>query len=503
MKKLQTLRFLYPLILGFSCLLLLIFSHPGNAAKRTLIVAVEPVYPPFEFQAANGELQGFDIDLIREVGKAADFEVQFQSLPFDGIIPAIQAGTVDTAVSAMTITPARSQVVSFSRPYFKAGLAIAVRTGTTGINSLDDLKGKRIAVQIGTTGAQTAKKIPDATIRTFDAAVLALQELSNGNVDAVINDAPVTLYAINTGNLKRVQVVGQLVTEEFYGIPTALNSPNLKLINQGLTTTLENGTYEQIYRKWFNADPPQLPDTAFDPTGENASTTAASPLKVILDALPSLLAGAVITLQLAAISTLFGLIAGSLIGIARLSKVLPVRWAARAYIDFFRGTPLLVQIFMIYFGIPAVLKELQIDFSFDRFLAAVVALSLNSAAYIGEIVRAGIQSIDYGQSEAAQSLGLDSVQTMRYIIFPQAFRRMLPPLGNEFITLLKDTSLVAVIGFEELFRRGQLIVAENYRPFELYTAVALVYLVLTLLSSQAFSFLERWMDPIRHRSTKS
>ncbi|EKQ70486.1 amine acid ABC transporter, permease protein, 3-TM region, His/Glu/Gln/Arg/opine family [Leptolyngbyaceae cyanobacterium JSC-12] len=502
MKKLQPLRFLYPLILGFSCLLLLVFSHPGNAAKRSLIVAVEPVYPPFEFQAANGELQGFDIDLMREVGKAADFEVQFQSLPFDGIIPALQAGTVDAAVSAMTITPERSQVVSFSRPYFKAGLAIAVRTGTQEINSLEDLAGKKIAVQIGTTGAQTAKKIPNATIRTFDAAVMALQELSNGNVDAVINDAPVTLYAINTGNLKRVQIVGQLLTEEFYGIPTALNSPNLKLINQGLTTILENGTYERIYRKWFNADPPQLPATAFDPTGKTAATTA-SPLRVILDALPSLLAGAFITLQLAAISTLLGLIAGSLIGIARLSRVLPVRWAARAYIDFFRGTPLLVQIFMIYFGIPAVLKESQIDFSFDRFLAAVVALSLNSAAYIGEIVRAGIQSIDYGQSEAAQSLGLDSVQTMRYIIFPQAFRRMLPPLGNEFITLLKDTSLVAVIGFEELFRRGQLIVAENYRPFELYTAVALVYLALTLLSSQAFSFLERWMDPLRHRATKS
>ncbi len=502
MKKLQPLRFLYPLILGFSCLLLLVFSHPGNAAKRSLIVAVEPVYPPFEFQAANGELQGFDIDLMREVGKAADFEVQFQSLPFDGIIPALQAGTVDAAVSAMTITPERSQVVSFSRPYFKAGLAIAVRTGTQEINSLEDLAGKKIAVQIGTTGAQTAKKIPNATIRTFDAAVMALQELSNGNVDAVINDAPVTLYAINTGNLKRVQIVGQLLTEEFYGIPTALNSPNLKLINQGLTTILENGTYERIYRKWFNADPPQLPATAFDPTGKTVATTA-SPLRVILDALPSLLAGAVITLQLAAISTLLGLIAGSLIGIARLSRVLPVRWAARAYIDFFRGTPLLVQIFMIYFGIPAVLKESQIDFSFDRFLAAVVALSLNSAAYIGEIVRAGIQSIDYGQSEAAQSLGLDSVQTMRYIIFPQAFRCMLPPLGNEFITLLKDTSLVAVIGFEELFRRGQLIVAENYRPFELYTAVALVYLALTLLSSQAFSFLERWMDPLRHRATKS
>jgi arginine/lysine/histidine/glutamine transport system substrate-binding/permease protein len=152
---------------------------------------------------------------------------------------------------------------------------------------------------------------------------------------------------------------------------------------------------------------------------------------------------------------------------------------------------------MVYFGIPAVLKGAGIAFSFDRFAAAVLALSLNSAAYIAEIVRGGIQSIEAGQSEAAQSLGLDAVQTMRYVIFPQAFRQMLPPLGNEFISLLKDTSLVAVIGFEELFRRGQLIVAENYRPFEIYAAVAFVYLVLTLLSSQFFTQLERWMDPVK------
>jgi arginine/lysine/histidine/glutamine transport system substrate-binding/permease protein len=133
----------------------------------------------------------------------------------------------------------------------------------------------------------------------------------------------------------------------------------------------------------------------------------------------------------------------------------------------------------------------------------VLALSLNSAAYIAEIVRAGIQSIDLGQSEAAESLGLDSIQTMRYVIFPQAFRRMLPPLGNEFITLLKDTSLVAVIGFEELFRKGQLIVANNYRAFEIYAAVAIVYLCLTLLSSQAFTWLEKRLNPMLHKKQRS
>ncbi|MDV2995862.1 MAG: L-cystine transport system permease protein YecS [Chroococcidiopsis sp. SAG 2025] len=225
--------------------------------------------------------------------------------------------------------------------------------------------------------------------------------------------------------------------------------------------------------------------------------------EIIFQAIPTLLAGALVTLQLTAFSVLLGLIGGSLVGIARLSHIVPLRWLTRAYVDFFRGTPLLVQIFMIYFGLPAIAQQIGFDFSLDRLAAAVLALSLNSAAYIAEIVRAGIQSIELGQSEAAESLGLDSVQTMRYVIFPQAFRRMLPPLGNEFITLLKDTSLVAVIGFEELFRKGQLIVATNYRAFEIYAAVAIVYLCLTLLSSQGFSWLEKWLNPVARQKQRS
>jgi len=487
------------LLLGLCCFVFVLVSGTSYATTpRNLTVAVEPVYAPFEFKSESGEIQGFDIDLIRAIGEASGFDVTFQNIAFDGIIPALQAGTVDAAVGAMTITPERAQAVDFSRPYFKAGLAIAIKEGTQGINQLADLSGKRVAVQIGTTGAEAIKEVPDAQVSTFNAAVLTLQELNNGNVDAAINDAPVMLYALKTGNLQDIQLTGDLLTEEFYGIPTPRNSPNLQLINQGLSTILQNGTYEQIYRKWFNAAPPQLPETA-------PGIAAAQPrdsigwLATIVNAMPSLLAGALVTIALAAISVILGLGLGSLIAIARLSKVKPVRWIARAYIDFFRGTPLLVQLFMVYFGIPALLQGLGLQFTFDRFLAAIVALSLNAAAYMAEIVRGGIQSIEVGQTEAAQSLGMNSTQTMRHIIFPQALRRMLPPLGNEFITLLKDTSLVAVIGFEELFRQGQLIVATSYRPFEIYAAVALIYLLLTLLSSQAFSYIERAMNPVARR----
>ena len=482
------------LVIGLSCLLLTACSD--NLNRGTMRIATEPAFPPFEFTGQGGNLQGFSIDLMNAIATAASFKIDFQSLPFDGIIPALQSKTVDAAISSITITAERSQTVAFSRPYFKAGLAIAIRADNQNITGFDSLKNKKIAVQIGTTGADKAKAIPGVQIRSFDSAPLALQELVNGNVDAVINDAPVTLYAINTGNLQGIKVVEKLLTEEYYGIATAKNSPNLQLINDGLNRVLANGSYSQIYQKWFKADPPSsLP--AKSPY-ENPNNAAKSALpNLILPFLPILLQGALVTLQLTILSTVLGLITGTLIALLRLSRFLPGRLLARVYVDFFRGTPLIVQIFMIYFGLPAFAQELGFTFNFDRLVAGVIALSLNIAAYIAETVRAGIQSIEVGQTEAAKSLGFSPLLTMRLVIFPQAFRRMLPPLGNEFISLLKDTSLVAVIGFEELFRKGQLIVAQNYRAFEIYAVVALIYLCLTLLASQVFSRLEVWMNPDR------
>ncbi len=511
MTRLSVSRWLrLTLVVCLGCLLLLSscsFNSTSTAAGKTLTVAVEGTYPPFEFQSDKGELQGFDVDLMNAIAASAGFKVRYQSLPFAGIIPALQGQTIDAAVAAMTITEERAKTISFSRPYFRSGLAIVTRTNNQNITNFDSLKNKKIAVQIGTTGAQKASSIPGAEVRSFDDAPTTLRELLNGNVDAVVHDQPLILYAINFGGVKGIKVVGELLTEEYFGFPTPKGSPNLALIDRGLATLLKNGTYAQIYQKWFGVQPPPLPEKSpFDnqsATGVSALFTA---LGVILTALPLLLRGALVTLELTALSVILGSIGGSLIGIVRLSRILPLRWAARAYIEFFRGTPLLVQIFMIYFGLPGLAQELGFTFTFNRWAAAVIALSLNSAAYIAEIVRAGIQSIDPGQAEAAQSLGLSSIQTMRYVIFPQALRRMLPPLGNEFISLLKDTSLVAVIGFEELLRQGQLVLAQNYRAFEIYAVVAAIYLCLTLLSSQAFSRLEQWFNPVnrrRHQSVKT
>ena len=210
---------------------------------------------------------------------------------------------------------------------------------------------------------------------------------------------------------------------------------------------------------------------------------------LMINSLPLLIVGAGITIQITAISVGLGLIIGMFVGIARICNVKVLRALATVYIDFLRGTPLLVQIFLIYFALPMVVGQ-----RVDPFIAAITACGINSGAYIAEIFRAGIQAIDEGQMEAGRSLGMSWVQTMRYIIVPQAFKNVIPPLGNEFIALLKDSSLVSVIGFEELTRRGQLIIARTYASFEIWMAVAIIYLIMTFAVARFTGYLERRFD---------
>ena len=196
---------------------------------------------------------------------------------------------------------------------------------------------------------------------------------------------------------------------------------------------------------------------------------------LVVNSFPLLLVGAGVTIKITAMSVAVGVLIGLFVGIARISHVRLLRFLAAVYVDFFRGTPLLVQIFLVYFALPVLTGQ-----RVDPYVAAVGACGINSGAYVAEIFRAGIQSIDNGQMEAGRSLGMTWTQTMRYIIIPQAFKRVIPPLGNEFIALLKDSSLVSVIGFEELTRRGQLIIAKTYGSLEIWISVAIIYLVMTL-----------------------
>lgn len=196
---------------------------------------------------------------------------------------------------------------------------------------------------------------------------------------------------------------------------------------------------------------------------------------VVLETFPLLLSGVKLTIIITIGGLLFGFVLGVATGLMKLSRSLPVRSLAGAYVEAIRGTPLIVQVMFLYFGVP-----MAVGLRIRPMTAGIIAIAVNSGAYIAEIVRGAVQSIDPGQIEAGRSIGLTRAQTMRYIIWPQAFRRMIPPLGNQFIISLKDTSLLVVIGVAELTRVGQEIIAVNFRAFEVWLTVGIVYLMMTL-----------------------
>jgi len=253
-KKIISLLIAGVLILSFG--LVGCGNKPATTAK-VLKVGSEASFAPFEFQAEGSkEYEGFDMDLIKAIGKQMGYEVQIQNMGFDGLIPGLDSGTVDVAISAMTITEERSKKINFSKPYYKSGLTIVVKKDNDTIKTFADLEGKKIAVQLGTTGADQAKKVKNSQIREFNSAPEAFLELKAGGVDAVVNDKPVNDYYIAKAGGKDAKEIGEPLTAEEYGIGTAKKNTELAgKIDKALDELKKNGEYDKIYLKWFGKKP--------------------------------------------------------------------------------------------------------------------------------------------------------------------------------------------------------------------------------------------------------
>lgn len=239
-------------------LALLVAGCGGSKAKKELIVGTEPAFAPFEFQKENSkEFIGFDMDLIQAIAKQMGYEkCTIQGMGFDALIPALDAKNIDVAIAGMTITDERAKKVNFSKPYYKSGLAIVVNKDNNAINDIADLKGKRIAVQIGTTGAMEAEKIEGAKITSFNTNGEACIELKNKAVDAVIGDLPVEAYFLQQGGSDYAKIVGKTLTSEDYGIAVAKSNTALaKEVDKALDTLKQNGEYDKLYKKWFGELP--------------------------------------------------------------------------------------------------------------------------------------------------------------------------------------------------------------------------------------------------------
>lgn len=228
-------------------------GQESAGSDKVLKVGVNADFAPFEFQDENGkEYQGFDMDLIRAVGEEMGYKVEINNLNFDGLIPALEAGNIDVCISGMTINDERKAKVNFSDPYYKSGLSIIVAKDNDTIKTFNDLQGKKVAVQIGTTSAAEVKKIDGVDVKEFNSSADTFMELRAKGVDAVVNDRPVNDYYILKSGETNVKALPELLTSEDYGIAMSKkNEELLKQVNEALKKLHENGKYDEIFTKWF------------------------------------------------------------------------------------------------------------------------------------------------------------------------------------------------------------------------------------------------------------
>ncbi|MBC8139948.1 MAG: ABC transporter substrate-binding protein/permease [Armatimonadetes bacterium] len=512
-------------------LLLLLFA--GRFAARAddglarvrergyLRVATDATYPPFEY-IENENVVGFDREIGDEIGRELGIRVEFVSMEWSGVFASLETGQCDIIMAGVTITEPRKKGNAFSRPYFLSGQVLARRKGDATVTKPEDLltEGRVVAVQQETTGqfAMEKRGMPKERLHRFDTLQDALLDARNGKSAAAVGDLPALADMIRKGYPEMELASSEPFVTENLGIVARKDSRDLvAAINGALARIMVDGRYARIYEKWMReplplaslakleeakADgtpiPAALAKTAqVAPTGAGAvptKTVTGSAFTIRLDvlqnAVPLLLRGAGLTLLLT-VSTLFiGVPAGLFIALARRSPLARLRALATVYVEIVRGTPLLMQIYVIYFVLPA------LGVSLPPFAAGLAALSFNSAAYVAEIFRAGIESIDTGQREAGVALGMTDAQTMRYVILPQTVRRVLPPLTNEAVALLKDSSLVSVVALSELMRVGKEVATTAGAPTTIYLAVALLYLAMTLPLTTLVRHLENRWQPI-------
>jgi lysine-arginine-ornithine-binding protein len=469
-------------------LLLLLLSPIPSLAQTALQhvrqsgelrVGTDATYPPFE-TVEGDEYSGFDIDLVNAIAREMGVRARFINSGFDGIFPALQNGTFDAVISSVTITDERKASMLFSDPYYDSGQLIAVREETQGITAPDNLKGKTVGVQINTTAQYDLEKRDGVTVNKYNTIDLALLDLQNKRIDAVVGDAPVLKFMIFK-SFRGLKTVGRRFTDEKFGIAVAQGNEDLvQEINAALKKIKDSGDYDKIHEKWFGEAAERAAETQVQKTS----------LQLAKETLPLFLRGIWMTAKLAFISLAGGLIIGLLLALARVQSARLLKAPAAAYVEVMRGTPLLVQILFIYFVLPS------FGINIPAFWSGIIALTLNSGAYIAEIFRAGILSIDAGQMEAARALGMTHAQAMRRIILPQTFRRVVPPLTNEAIALLKDSSLVSIIGLTELARTGQELASRHAAPLTIWPMVAIFYLLLTFPLTRIAEYLERRWRPI-------
>jgi polar amino acid transport system substrate-binding protein len=395
----------------------------------------------------------------------------------------LQRGNYDIVVAGLEITADRAQVVSFSRPYYVTFEQLAVRRGDR-IDSLGDCRGKKVGTLKASLAQRMLEERGDVAVVTYDGQINAYEDLANGRVDAVFMDYIIALY--NVGVMPGLRMTGPPVGVVKYGIAVRKDDQALlDSVDAALDTLIQSGELRSVLERW-NLWTSQCADFFGD-----RRTVASRPeayedylqsrvpvsslherLRQYVGYLPLLGTGALVTLELSLLAMALAVALGLGLALARLYAPSPFGALAGAYIEVVRGTPLLVQLFLIFYGLP------HIGVRLSPFIAAIVGLGLNYSAYEAENYRAGLQSVPRTQMEAALALGMSRFQALRHVIIPQAMRLMLPPITNDFIALLKDSSLVSVITMVELTKAYTQLASMHYDYLGIGLLAAAMYFLI-------------------------
>ena len=436
---------------------------------------------------------GFEVDLAEALAEDLGREIDFVQYQFGSLVPGLQRRDFDFAMNGVEITPDRARVVRFSHPYYVYTLQLVVRAGESRFETLEQCRA--IGGTVGTLEDTAAERLLDELEirkRIYDNQVEPYSDLEYGRLDAVLLDLPIAMYYARQN--PKLKFVGSPLARGYYAIAFRPEDETLAdQVDVALQRIAGSGRLQQIYEQWGLWDDEQL--MLFEAERADEILRQAEGRWTLAEYLPLLLRGAWVTIQLAVLSMSLAVLLGLPIALMRLSGLWLLRTIATVYVEFFRGIPVLLLLFFLYYGLPAVGARIGLEswLSLSAFLAAILGFGLNYAAYESEIYRAGIGSIPVGQWEAAASLGMSRRLTFRRIILPQAIRVILPPMTNDFIALFKDTSLVSVIAVVELTKQYQILAKSSLRYLEIGLATALLYLVMSVPLGHLARYLEkRW-----------
>lgn len=459
--------------------------------RGELIVGTSPDFPPNEFidSTKTGQAQyvGSDIELAKYIAKKLGVKLTIKASSFDTVIANISTGEIDLGISGFAYTPARAQAMELSIGYNLSedtgGQAVIIANKDSDkYKTLDSLKGLKVAAQSGSIQEQyTNDQIPDAKVQSISSIDDGIALLKNGTVQAVAcSEGTADEYIKKNSELAKLDELFA-INQDYAGTRVAAPLGEKKLIeevNKILKEVNEKGLYEEWYK-----DAKELNSSMFTLT---ATTMIGTIFQILEYCWPQFLKGLLITLGLAAVTVFFGTIFGAIFALIKMSKHKVVQWLSSVYVELIRGTPLLLQLWLFIN-----IFSYMTNGDMPMIVSVIIALVINSSAYVAEIIRGGIQSVDVGQREAAKSLGMSNKNMMVKIIFPQAIKNILPALGNEFVMMVKETSLASTFFIGELMTVNSVIKSATYKSIEPLIIVGLIYFVVTYTLSKGVKYMER------------